>query len=336
MEQINLNSIILNTMNSIDYNLNIKPSSIIKELKSQINETFTLLLEANKIDITNNNGFQLNLETLNNIFDLVLKENYEYGDITFSERNEKLNITYGKQVSNLGTICTIFNGNTYILLEMILRNILSNNASIYVYNNYMYGTNTYIIEMLKEIIRKNNLNSDMINQYITEDYDQILKNTTSIDLVVCIGSKELQSKVLEQSKTKTLVSGYENFEVYIDSLEHIDFLEKMMSQGLNIQLYAKESLGILNQDIIMVLDEDEAISMINNTGSRYSTSIFTTDNEVASKFLAEIKSKQVLVNTSPTIEHFLDIKQSDLYIEKTIIYPVSNKKDGTRVEVSVN
>ena len=142
----------------------------------------------------------------------------------------------------------------------------------------------------------------MINQFITEDYQSILKNTTSIDLVICIGNKELQSIVLEQSKTKTLISGYENFEIYIDSLEHIEFLERIMSQGLNITLYAKESLGIINEEIILVLDEDEAISMINNTGSKYSTSIFTDDTEIASKFLKEIKSNQVLINTRPTIE----------------------------------
>jgi gamma-glutamyl phosphate reductase len=175
----------------------------------------------------------------------------------------------------------------------------------------------------------------MINQFITEDYQSILKNTTSIDLVVCIGPKELQSNILSFSKNKTIISGYENYEIYIDSLEHVDFLEKIMSKEQNITLYIKESLGIINEDIILVNDYEEAISMINNTGSKYSTSIFTNNSEIASKFLQEIKSKQVLVNTSPTIEHFLDIKQSDLYIEKTIIYPVSNKTDGTSTQIKI-
>lgn len=329
------NNILLNTMNSIDLDIKIKLHNLISSFKEEINNNFNLLLEANKIDIENKNGFQINLETINNICDLVLKETYSYGDVTLSQRNEQLNITYGKQITNIGTVCTIFNGNTYILIEMLLRNLLSNNANIFIYNNYMYGTNTYIIEITKEILRKNNLNPDMINQFITEDYQSILKNTTSIDLVVCIGNKELQSIVLEQSKTKTLISGYENFEIYIDSLEHIEFLERIMSQGLNITLYAKESLGVINEEIILVLDEDEAISMINNTGSKYSTSIFTEDTEIASKFLKEIKSNQVLVNTSPTIERFLDIKQQDLYLEKTIIYPVSNKLDGTNTQIKI-
>lgn len=334
MEQSNINSIILNTMNSINLDIKVDFKKIIESLKVELNNNFTILLEANKIDMKNNNGFIVNLDTINNIFDIVSQELYQYGDVTLSERNEELNITYGKQISNIGTVCTIFDGNTYILLELLLRNILSNNSNILVYNNYMYGTNTYIIEVMKEILSKNNLDPNMINQYITDDYKEVLSNTTSIDLVVAIGSKELQSKVLEQSKIKTIASGYSNFEIYIDSLEHINLLEKIMSTNKNVTLYAKEELGIMNNDVIQVLDEDEAISVINNTGSRYSTSIFTTSPDIASKFLKEIKSKQVLVNTSPTIEQLLDINQEDLYLEKTIIYPVSNKLDGTKVEIN--
>lgn len=331
----NLTNIILSTMNSININRNIDIRLLIKEYQNKINETFNILLEANKVDLKNDNGFIPNLNTINNIFNLVLNEKYSYGDTILSTRNEELNITYGKLISNIGTVCTIFDGNMYTLLEIILRNLLSNNSTIFSYSGYMYGTNTYLLELLKEILSKNNLDKNLVNQYITEDYKQLLSNYTSIDLVICIGPKELQNTIVELSKNKTLVSGYENYEIYIDSLDHITFLEHIMSQDYKITLYAKESLGILNEDIFIVSDEDEAISMINNTGSNYSTSVFTDNPAIASKFLQEIKSKQVLVNTSPTIEHFLDIKQSDLYTEKTIIYPVSNKVDGNSTQIKI-
>ncbi len=336
MEQTDINTLLLSTMNSIDYSIKLKLSTIIKEFQNKINETFNYLEEANKIDISKNNGFKLNKEALNNICNLVLKEPYSYGDITLSSKEEKKNITYGKQITSIGTVCTIFDGNPYTLIELLLRNILSNNPSIYIYSGYMYGTNTYIIELLKEILTKNNINNNLVNQYITEDYKEILSKYTSIDLVIGIGSRELQNKVASLSNNKTLLSGYNNYEIYIDSIRHINFLEHIMSKGYKISLYAKSSLGILNTDITMVEDEDEAISMINNTGSKFSTAIFTDNQEIASKFLEEVKSKQVLVNTSPTIESFLDIKQSDLYLEKTIIYPVSNKTDGTQIEISIN
>lgn len=335
MVQTNINSILLKTLSSIDYSIKIKLPTIIEEFQNKINETFNYLEEANNIDISKNNGFKINKETINNICNLVLKEPYSYGDITLSTKDEKKNITYGKQITSIGTVCTIFDGNSYTLIELLLRNILSNNPSLYIYSGYMYGTNTYIIELLKEILTKNNINNNLINQYITEDYKEVLSKYTSIDLVIGIGPRELQNKVASLSNNKTLLSGYNNYEIYIDSIRHIDFLEQIMSKGYKISLYAKSSLGILNTDITMVDDEDEAISMINNTGSKFSTAIFTDDNEIASKFLEEVKSKQVLVNTSPTIESFLDIKQSDLYIEKTIIYPVSNKTDGTRLELPI-
>ena len=63
------------------------------------------------------------------------------------------------------------------------------------------------------------------------------------------------------------------------------------------------------------------IAQINYNGSRYSSAIFTTSSENASKFIKEVKSKIVTVNTSPTIERIIDIEQKDLINEKTIIYP---------------
>lgn len=55
--------------------------------------------------------------------------------------------------------------------------------------------------------------------------------------------------------------------------------------------------------------------------SSYGSAIFTKDMNNASMFIKKVNSKVVTVNTSPTIERVLDIKQSDLYNEKTIVYP---------------
>ena len=40
-----------------------------------------------------------------------------------------------------------------------------------------------------------------------------------------------------------------------------------------------------------------------------------------SKFIKNINSKYVMVNTSPTLEQSLDIKQEDLLKEKSILLP---------------
>ena len=145
MEQNNIKDIVLNTMNSINTNPKIKFPAIIESFKTEINNNFKILTEANKIDIKNNNGFEISLDIINNICDNVLKENYSYGDIIISKRDEEKRLIYGKEISNTGLVCTIFDGNPYTLIELLLKNILVNNSSIYIYNNYMLVNNTYII-----------------------------------------------------------------------------------------------------------------------------------------------------------------------------------------------
>ena len=62
--------------------------------------------------------------------------------------------------------------------------------------------------------------------------------------------------------------------------------------------------------------------------------MFTKSANSASRFMREVNSKIITVNASPTIEKIIDIKQSDLIIEKTIIYPLSFKFDGSRIDIN--
>ena len=91
----------------------------------------------------------------------------------------------------------------------------------------------------------------------------------------------------------------------------------------------------VNSNSIIVSDIDEAIAQINYNGNRYSSAIFTSSTENASKFIKQVKSKIVTINISPTIERIIDINQSDLTIEKTIIYPFSFKFDGNNDTIQI-
>jgi len=116
----------------------------------------------------------------------------------------------------------------------------------------------------------------------------------------------------------------------------MDFINKILDSGVSIQLYINSNIKLDYDNAIIVNDIEEAISQINYNGSRYSTAIFTSSNENASEFIKEIKSSIVTVNTSPTIERIIDIKQSDLIKEKTIIYPASYKYDGNNTIININ
>jgi len=324
MQSSNVNDIIKNALVIKKDGFNQKNiKNIIKDLKKNIIYNFTFIKQANLIDISNNNGFEIDIDIINNIFDNILKENNIYGLVTLSQKDDDKKIIYGKQIMDIGVVGIVFDGNPYVLIEMILRNILAFNSMIFNYNGYMYGTNNSIIEIIKSFLEKNNMPKHLVQIYDSEDYDDLLSNYSSLDIVVAIGNRSLQQLILSKSKVKTIVSGYEHFDIYIEDDKHIGFINKIINLGLDIKLFVKSDLNIDYFNSIIVCDIDEAIAQINYNGNKYSTAIFTSDKENASKFIKEVKSKIITVNTSPTIERICDISQSDLLIEKTIIYPLS-------------
>ena len=310
------------TVNKSNLHKNIK--TIINQIEEGILQNKLSIINANMIDKKNDNGFTINFNIIERIFSNVKKEENIYGDVILSQKDEDKKIIYGKEIFDVGNVVVINDGNVYVIIEMILRNILVGNTVIFSNNGFMYGTNQLIIEITQAVLKQYNI-SNLIQLYVTEEYDELLSNFANIDLVVCIGDHYLQSLILNKSKVKTIVSGYENFEIYVEDSTHKEVINNILDTGLNIDLYINEDTMLDSDKSIVVSDIDEAIAQINYTGSKYSSAIFTNSTASASKFINEVKSKMITVNTSPTIERIMDIQQSDLYIEKTIIYPLSFK-----------
>ena len=317
MKENDINKIINNALLVDKKNLfdNIKP--ILKNIKISIKDNQDILLQ----DTKNNNAFQLSFDIIDNIFKRVEKENIFYKDVTLLQKDDNKKIIYGKQIMDYGNVVIITDGNPYLSLEMILRNIIAGNTIVLVNNGFMYGTNNLIVNIVQSILENYKVSKNLIQLFINDDYKEVLNNYANIDLVVCIGNHELQRLIIRESKNKVITSGYENFDLYIEDTKHLDFLNKIINTGLNVNLYINKDTNLDYDTAIIVSDIDEAIAQINYNGSRYSSAIFTSSNFNASKFIREVKSSIVTVNTSPTIERICDIKQLDLVYEKTIIYP---------------
>lgn len=328
MQDNNINKIISNALqvNKDILSKNIKP--IITQIKKALESNKEAIVQANSIDKKNNNGFIIDFNIINNLFSNLEKENVFYGDVTLSQKDEEKRIVYGTQVMDCGNVVVITDGNPYIIIEMVIRNIMAGNTTIFSNNGFMFGTNQLLIQIIQSVLEQFNISKYLVQIYVSENFDEVLSNFANIDLVVCIGNHSLQNMILNKSKNRTIVSGYENFDLYIEDTSHIDFLNKIVNTGLNIQLYINSDTKLDHSSAIIVNDVDEAIAQINYNGSKYSSAIFTTSTENASKFVKEVKSKIVTINTSPTIERIIDIKQTDLINEKTIIYPFNFKLDG--------
>lgn len=335
MQDNNINKIISNALqvNKDIISKNIKP--IITQIKKTLESNKESIVQANSIDKKNNNGFIIDFNIINNIFSNLEKENVFYGDVTLSQRDQEKKIVYGAQIMDYGNVVVITDGNPYTIIEMVIRNIMAGNTTIFSNNGFMFGTNQLLIQIIQSVLEQFNISKYLVQIYVSENFDEVLLNFANIDLVVCIGNHSLQNMILNKSKNRTIVSGYENFDLYIEDTSHIDFLNKIINTGLNIQLYINSDTKLDHSSAIIVNDVDEAIAQINYNGSKYSSAIFTTSTENASKFVKEVKSKIVTINTSPTIERIIDIKQTDLINEKTIIYPFNFKLDGNSENISL-
>lgn len=333
--QDNINKVIANALVVKKDNLANNIKKIIESINEVIKNSKDLIEQTCEVDINNGNGTTIDMSIFDNIYKNVSKENDVYGEVTLSQKDDEKKIIYGKEIMDIGNVVVINDGNPYVIYEMALRNIMAGNTTIFSNEGYMYGTNMFIIQMIQSVLEQYNISKNLVQLYISNEFDDILSNFANIDLVICIGDSYLQKKVIAKSKNKVVTSGYDNYEIYIENDKHVQFIEKIIKTGLNVQVYIQRSVNIDYDNAIIVEDIDEAIGQINYSGSRYSVAIFTEDKENASRFIQEIKSKIVTVNTSPSIERIIDIKQSELINEKTIIYPFDYKINKSQNEIEI-
>ena len=333
--QNNINTIVSNALLVGKDNLGKNIKSIILQLKKAFDINKETIMQSNRIDKKNNNGFIIDFNVINNIFSNLMKEKLFYGDVTLSQKDNEKKLIYGTQIMDYGNVVVINDGNPYIIIEMSIRNIMAGNTVIFSNAGFMFGTNQLLIQIIQSVLEQFSISKNLVQLYISEDYDDVLSNYANIDLVVCIGDHNLQRLVLNKSKNKTIISGYENFDLYIEDTSHINFLDQILNTGLNIKLYINGNTNLDHSNAIIVSDIDEAIAQINYNGSKYSSAIFTKSNGNASKFIKEVKSKIITVNASPTVERIIDIKQTDLINEKTIIYPLNYKFDGDSKSIKI-
>ena len=285
MKNNNINTIISNALLVNKDNLSENIKYIIKQIKIALKNNKEALNQVNRIDKKNDNGFIMNFDIIDNIFSNLEKENIMYGDVTLSQKDDDKKLIYGIQVMDCGNVIVINDGNPYTIIEMAVRNIMGGNVTIFSNNGFMYGTNQLIVQIIQSVLEQFNISKYLVQIYITENFDEVLSNYANIDLVVCVGNRSLQNLILSKSRNKTIVSGYENFDLYIEDLLHKDFINSIIDTGLNIQLYTKNDIEFDYSNSIIVNDIDEAIAQINYSGSKYSSAIFTNSTENASKFI---------------------------------------------------
>lgn len=317
-----------NYIDIINKTKNVSKDKIVKNINyiidayiDAINLNKELINRTISIDISENNGIPIDYKTVSNIFRKVKQESIRYGKILTQEKDTKNGLVYAKTIYDKGLVVAITDGNPYLTIELILRNLIAGNSFLLVNNGYMQGTNTFLIEIFKTILEKYDISKDLINTIFTENYEEVLKYYSSINLVLAIGDTSLQQKVLSLTKNQIITSSYLHYNIYVEDIKHLDFIKKILNTYYDITLYVKEDIKPSFKNAIPVLDVSEAIVLINASGNLYSASIFTSDDNSARTFIKDIHTKKVMVNASPLLESFLDIKEEQLVDIKEIYSP---------------
>lgn len=309
------------TMAYTNMDANIDGKKVVQNIFELLDENKEGLEKANKIDVKNNNGFKLNFDMFQKLNNEINAIEDVYRKVISMNQNEN-NYLEGKQTDNLGTICLVYDGNTYCLLELVLKAILTHNSIIITSeSDYMKATNELIVILIQRILKAYNIDKNLVQILYTSRIEELLSNSTSINKVFAIGNKGFQDRIRKESKVEVISKGYNYFDLYIEDLTNLTFIKKIMKEEENIDIYVKSGLEVPFEDYIEVEDIDEAIAQINFNTSGYSSSIFTDNNQNASVFLREIKADNVSVNSSPLIENIVDVDINLLLARKNMFYP---------------
>ena len=253
---------------------------IIKENKDEIEEI-------KKIEKTN---FDFDIEKI--------LENNEKVKVDIEQIKRPDNFIVSKYWDSIGVIGVVFNGNVYVLLELLKKMLLTKNSMIFCTNDKMYALTNLIVLYFKQALKICDYDEEIVQVINSKNYEEIFNHNNTLKKIIVIGNNDLQNKILSKSKIEVIRSGYGNFDLYIEDIMDFDFLKKiLMINNVEKNIYinrkiSKEDIEKLEiEDYTEIEDVEECIRDININSARYSSSIFTKDGNNANKFLKLVKSK---------------------------------------------
>lgn len=233
----------------------------------------------------------------------------------------------GKYYDSLGVLGVIYNGDIYVTIKMMLMAINTKNAMIFCTNNKLYAINKMLVLIMQQILKEININENLIQVINSVDYVDMYGHDSMFDQFIVIGNKNMQVSVWKKCGIPILNSGYNCFDFYIEDVLDYELIKKILEiKNIDLNLYINKKISAeltekLNiEDYTEIENVEECIRDIKLNSAKYSSSIMTKDKENASKFLKMVKSKNVFINASPTVERSLDIDEGKLTCLKQVMY----------------
>lgn len=190
-----------------------------------------------------------------------------------------------KKVDSTKTVLNIYNGNTYLMLEIVLKNLICGNNTLLI-SERENTLNSVILNVIRNALKQEN-SPLVIKEYAQVNLENALKETKLIHRVVFFGDKRQYRQLKNSTNIETKYNGYGSIIVYVeDEDEFEEELEEI------------DEFAYLNNFYINKITEDleEEINNINKDGKNDVCIILSRDEEKIKLFKEKVYSNNIFVN----------------------------------------
>lgn len=301
--------------NLSDNKINI--SKLIKEISNNILENKNVIIKANENDILENNGFEVDFDAIRTILNNIKEQKSLYKTKLLNKQKQEVT-----EYDNLGVLETFFDGNSYILIEMALKSIISHNSMILIsQRDYMKYTNAVIYNILTRTLNSQKIDENIIQLIYDFDILKYCTNNLIIKKAFVIGNTDLHRTIKRVSKLDTKYIEYNDCDIYIENIENIDKLKEFINSNSNVlfKIYINQSSKIKLDKAIYVEDVQEAIEKIRFDSCNYCTMLFSNRQQTKVEFSELCKAKYIFVNRFMNSNQAINIDINEFYCKKNII-----------------
>ena len=202
-----------------------------------------------------------------------------------------------KKDNKLEVITVVYNGNPYVTLELAINGIVRNKNIVLISEDIMTNLNKKLIEILNNFINNKNLGI-IVKWYPDADIDKLSRLDDSNNKIIFLGDKRIYRKLKNNVKIPIIYNGYGSIIIYTDDE---DRFEEQIYEIKDYALANNISVNVYNDEI------SEDLESINNDGRNHICIIFSEDSSKTEFFKQNVRSKNILVNSTKIQDITLEI-----------------------------
>ena len=276
-----------------------------------------LILAKNKLDVESMDSSDPKLDRL--ILDKDRVKNLADATLDIIQLDDPTgNVTYSKILDNelqiekrtvaLGVVGTIYESRPNVTVDIAVLCVKSGNAVVLRGGTDAYNTNTILVAIMRQALRRNGMNEDIITLFPPERslLNVLLAATRFVDVIIPRGSAALIQYVREHSKIPTIETGAGVCHTYISSKAD---LTKAAAIVVNAKVSRPSVCNSLDTIIVDSAVVAEICALIAPKLQEYGVEIFA-DKE-SHRYLSQLNYPHLLEATEEDFgREFLDFKCS--------------------------